>query len=303
MSEEKKFLRITQPGMTLYNGPMSVYNFVDGISTEAINREGRDRISANFACVEIGEDGKEQVAGVSERLVTESISRAVVRTATLRQTEEEKVDEEITRAKKDIGGDLKVIHTEDQLDAIIDKQGIAGLREIAAQWNVKNRSIPTLRQMILDEQEVYQSKEGGRMSKLEAAIGGIEGAAKKTEEGRLAKTDVQAAEEVTENTPEKRAAKATKSAKATKAVKTAKTDIEKAAMTGDMAAAVSQATTSQGSDDRTEEEKAEDAADAEGPGAVPEMKPADEFGIPEDDDGDLDIDTDPFAKPKSEGAE
>lgn len=166
---EKKFLKVVEPGFENYTGPLSVYEFENGVSLEAIPAHDRDRIAATMKCVEIAENGKENTAGISERLVQESKARAPVREVFERQSVEEKIEEERSAAEKSFE-DTKEIYTEEQLDAIIENGGIKALREIAEAWGVKNRSIPTLRQMILDEQAAYYASEGTRIEKAKAAV-------------------------------------------------------------------------------------------------------------------------------------
>lgn len=165
---ENKRLRIVAKGFENYTGNLGVYPFVDGESVEAIPRQQRDRIAATIRCVEIGENGQENFAGISERLVADSATRAPVKTPLKRQSVESKVEEEVSIARGD--EEPRAIYTEDQLDEIIESGGIAALRKIADIWNVKNRSIPTLRQMILDEQDAWASKDGIQQKRKEDMI-------------------------------------------------------------------------------------------------------------------------------------
>lgn len=169
MSLEKKHLQITQKGMEKYTGPMSVYEFVDGVSVDPIPRHDRDRIAAVVPCVEIAENGQETIAGVAERLIADAAERAPQRASLERQSVDDKAAEEVARAEKDLGK-VKDIYTEDELDEKISEGGIAALRQIAGAWGVKNRSIPTLRQMVLDAQEEYVGKEGARIERHKAAL-------------------------------------------------------------------------------------------------------------------------------------
>lgn len=166
---DKKYLRITQKGFEGYTGPLSVYDFVDGVSVEAIPRTERDRIAATMACVEVAENGKETLAGVAERLVAEAAERAPKKEIFQIQSIDDKIAEEKAAAEKNVG-DMKRVYTEAELDEIISEGGISALRRVAEIWNVRNRSIPTLRQMILDAQDEYVAKEGSRLDKAKAAV-------------------------------------------------------------------------------------------------------------------------------------
>jgi hypothetical protein len=166
---DKKHLKITQKGFESYNGPLSVYEFKDGVSVEPIPRHDRDRIAATMSCIEIAENGKEVTAGVAERLVVDAADRAPKPEKLKVQSVDDKVLEEKSRAEATVG-DVKNVYTEAELDTIIEDGGIAALREVANIWGAKNRSIPTLRQMVLDLQEEYVAKEGARVGKAKAAV-------------------------------------------------------------------------------------------------------------------------------------
>lgn len=166
---EKKFLKIVQKGFENYNGPLSVYEFVNGVSIEAIPSYDRDRIAATMACVEVSENGKEFPAGIAERLVKDSANRAPMKEKFEIQSVDDKIAEERNAAEK-VLEQTKTIYTEEELDKIIEEGGIADLRRVAEIWNVKNRSIPTLRQMILDEQDAYMVAHGLKVEANKAAV-------------------------------------------------------------------------------------------------------------------------------------
>lgn len=166
---EKKYLKITQKGFEHYNGPLSVYEFVDGVSVEPIPDFERDRIAATMSCIEVAENGKETIAGIAERLVKDSAARAPQAERFERQSVDDKVSEERRLAELALG-DTRTIYTEAELDALISQGGIAALRGVASSWNVKNRSIPTLRQMILDAQDQYIVKHGKKVEANKAAV-------------------------------------------------------------------------------------------------------------------------------------
>lgn len=153
-----KHLKIVSKGFAAYTGPLHVHLFKDGMSVEPISKVDRDRISASMRCIEVSASGKEQIAGVAERLISASAKRAPVIKALKRQDPKDKVAEEVKLATGAVNP--KRLYTEEQLDEAIEAGGIQGLREIANIWNVKNRSIPALRQMILDEQKEWEGKAG-----------------------------------------------------------------------------------------------------------------------------------------------
>lgn len=170
MEFPKKHLRIVQKGFENYTGPIHMYDFVDGVSTEPMSRNERDRISACFQCTEIAENGKEKSAGVASRLVSDTLERAPKVEALDRQSDDDKAAED-EDVKNRVGENVEIL-TEDELDKIIDEGGINALREIADKWNVKDRSIPVLRQKVLDAQESFQSKRKAQQDRVDALRSG-----------------------------------------------------------------------------------------------------------------------------------
>lgn len=148
-----KKLRLIQSGYEDYTGPIGAYDFVNGESVEVINRPDRDRLSVAFQFEEIDAEGNAEPAGIAHRLISERDKPAEVREPLERQTEDEKRAELVAEVlKSDVPPDT---HTLEELHKIMDTAGIAGLREIAAVWNVKHRSAVVLIQMIMDKQKAY----------------------------------------------------------------------------------------------------------------------------------------------------
>lgn len=166
-----KHLKVVQSGFENYNGPIGAYEFVDGISVDAIPRVDRDRLCAAFACVEFQENGKEVEAGVAARLVGDARNlRDVPFTPLERQTAAEKKAERLRDIKKFNEGKDRPIMTAVEIEALFQSTGISGLRELGGKWNVKNKSAVVLMQMILDAQKEYQAGAAGRLARQLAAI-------------------------------------------------------------------------------------------------------------------------------------
>lgn len=155
-------VKIVQKGFETYTGPLAHFEFKNGVSVEPIPAYEVDRISASVKCVTVDEDGAETVAGVAERLVTHAQSRAAPRATFQMQTHDQKVEEEVGIALKELSDDRK-LYTEAELDEVIDEGGISALREVARIWGVKAKAIPVLRKMVLDAQEEYLKKSGKRL--------------------------------------------------------------------------------------------------------------------------------------------
>lgn len=156
-----KFLRVMQEGYENYTGVIGVYDFVDGVSVQKIGLAARDRLAAAFAMVEFDEGEEPIPAGPAHRLATMSHVALGVVEPSERQTDEEKAEEERLAAKLAAETAFNpAIYDFEQLQKIADKGGIKALREIAEPWNVKSRQIGDLIQLILDAQKDWVEKRG-----------------------------------------------------------------------------------------------------------------------------------------------
>lgn len=238
---ETKYLRCADKAYKNYTGFIGVVEFKDGLSIEKQPRLERDRMAASMAFEEVDDDGNAQAAGPAHRLVSESAARAPVAKKLLRQTDQEKANETVEMAKE--FSPVPPIHSREELEAIADKDGMSGIREVAVHWNVKHRAMVVLMQMILDEQEQWLSKE---------------------ENSRAAKI-AQRDKELQENEPQVSDETASKLEAELNDAKP--TDITSAAETGDLTAALNEPAPS-------EPETNQKPADEEAPAV--EEKPADE---------------------------
>lgn len=218
-SMQPKYLRLVQAGYQNYTGPIGAYDFVDGVSTVMIPRNDRDRLATAFQFVEFITPGDEIEAGVAARLLFESTRVLEVPKDLERQTEAEKADED-KRVVEGVKPD-PVIYTAAELEAIAEKKGINGLREVAAYWEVKHRSIVPLMELILGAQaawlDTHQAKFEKRVADREAFEESL-------------KPETAAAETPAEDTP----------AETPEPEQTADTSTEDAAATGDLSAALNQ---------------------------------------------------------------
>lgn len=148
-----KHMRLVQAGYQNFTGPIGPFEFVDGVSVEAIPLFQRDRLAVAFQLVEINDDGSEQGAGPAERLLREAHIRAESTAPLARQTVEEKSREDLAMLLK--GEKIPTLRSAKNLETVVDKAGIAGLRLIAADWKVRSKSIPDLIKMILAAQKTY----------------------------------------------------------------------------------------------------------------------------------------------------
>lgn len=149
---EMKKLKVATSRMAGYTGVLGPVRFTDGVSDEFLPRHIRDRMAASMEFIEVDADGNETPAGAQYRLLIDTQERAPQMDSLARQTSAEKAkeisDNVVASSKK-----LPPLETRVSLEALAEKSGIKGLREIGSKWAVKHRSIPTLIEMILDAQE------------------------------------------------------------------------------------------------------------------------------------------------------
>lgn len=164
-----KHLKIVSTGFETYTGNLGGVDFVDGVSVDPVPRVFANRLTAAFRMVEIEEDGSEVEAGVAHRLIADAEKRAPVLEPLERQTEEEKVAESVEIIKQADTASV-TIYTKDELEAILEKDGIKGLRAVAEPWKVKDRSAIKLMELILVAQAQYSEQRDARLAALAGAV-------------------------------------------------------------------------------------------------------------------------------------
>lgn len=162
-----KHLKIVSKGFETYTGNLGGIDFVDGMSAHPVPRVFANRLTAAMQMVEVDENGVEIEAGVAARLITEAAARAPVIEPLQRQTEEEKIAENVDVASQATVSDV-TFHTREELEAILEKDGIKGLRAVAEPWKVKDRSAVKLMEMILEAQARYTDQRNARIAALAA---------------------------------------------------------------------------------------------------------------------------------------
>lgn len=155
------YVKLVQPGFETFTGDFGQVVFKDGVSVEPLTQRHVDRLAACLKIAITDEDGEEIQGGVAARLVGGATIRAEVASTLARQTEEEKVIEGILRPKLANASTPTKRYTLEELEAIASKDGIAGLRPIGKDWNVKARAIPDLIEAILTSQNEFGSAVGG----------------------------------------------------------------------------------------------------------------------------------------------
>ena len=135
-------LRLTAPGWQTYTGQMGVIFFENGLSVADVLPVDAVRVAGVIGAE--WEDGRP--ANVSQIYLDNMTTEAAVAQDN-RQPEAPEV--ELVVAAPLIADLMAPTYTEDQLAAIADKQGIAGLREIADTLGIKGNSIAGLVSAIL----------------------------------------------------------------------------------------------------------------------------------------------------------
>lgn len=138
-------LRLTAPGWETYTGQMGVINFEDGLSVTDVLAIDAVRVAGVIGAE--WEDGTP--ANVSQIYLDNMHTEAPTpeeQAAADNVDAPKTVDPDAAREKAEL---LGVSYTEEELAAIADSKGIAGLREIAAPLGIKSNSISSLIEAIL----------------------------------------------------------------------------------------------------------------------------------------------------------
>lgn len=161
-----KRLRISAKGFENFTGPLGVIDFVDGVSVFPVPEPFASRLAASMEMVEVDENGDEAPTGIAHRLVAEAAMRAPVLEKLDVMTDAEKRQDTVDALKKK-ESDRKV-HSRDELEALLEKEGVKAIRQIGNEWGVKHKVAVVLIEMILEKQSEH---EADRQKRLEAAAG------------------------------------------------------------------------------------------------------------------------------------
>lgn len=151
-------MKITQEGWAGFTGNIGQVEFVDGVSTEAWNNTFIDRVACSVAVVDADSD---EPLGIQHRMIAAKSVRMEVVEEMPNPTDEE-IAADLAAEAELPPVETEKFHTAEELEAIADADGIAGLRVIGAKLRVKGRAIPELIGDIL-------KAEGAIKARLEAA--------------------------------------------------------------------------------------------------------------------------------------
>ena len=125
-------IRIDEVGYEHFTGQLGLVQFVDGISVNEVSVGELNRMSAIIRIVNADTD--KELGAISEYAETSKVEFKVEGA--------EEVVAKFVEPNEDIPS--TTVYTKEQLEALADKEGITGLREIADAMNIKGTSITGL---------------------------------------------------------------------------------------------------------------------------------------------------------------
>jgi hypothetical protein len=153
-------IRITQPTWLGFTGHMASVEFVDGVSTTFVPQNIYDRIAAELSIVD---DRSEEILGVQTRMISARLKTLNVLPDTARAPV---VTPEVVVEFVPPPPVLTPKWTKETLEALADKTGIKGLREIGDPLSAKGRAIPELIEAILRAQNEVVARREGQLARL-----------------------------------------------------------------------------------------------------------------------------------------
>ncbi|WP_026610714.1 hypothetical protein [Methylocaldum szegediense] len=143
-------IRLIEPGFESFTGNFGGAEFVDGVSVENLSKREVNQISCNIRCEAVDDEGNATGQAIS---VAESI--IAYKAHTLSEIDPKALAETPPSVPNELASSASTptnIYTREQLEAIADQKGIAGIREIADPLGIKGRSIVELIDEILTKQ-------------------------------------------------------------------------------------------------------------------------------------------------------
>ena len=140
-------IRIDEVGYENYTGQLGMVDFVDGVSVNEVSQSELNRMAVVIRVVNV--ESEEQVGSLVDMQKNNDYTFPVEEML-VNIPEPEQAPADSQTPTDDTAG--KTIYSREQLEALADKEGIAGLREVAETFGVKGTSIVGLIQEILDAQ-------------------------------------------------------------------------------------------------------------------------------------------------------
>jgi len=147
-------LRITEPGFQKLTGPIAEVMFEDGVSVNDVTEDQALRISAAMRC--------ETLEGINPSAAAVLLRSLENRAPVVVEMDRGDVPHAVVEVAKPVEKKVQEpanAWTREQLEAVADKSGIKGLREIAVTFGVKATSIKELIDEVLAEQAKNAVKE------------------------------------------------------------------------------------------------------------------------------------------------
>lgn len=152
-------VRLVQANWDHYTGQYGPHMFKDGVSIDRIPQVFVDRIAAQVRCVNADTGNP---LGLAQRMIDADIMKIEMPVAPPLQTapegQLEKDQATVEESKAVEQKDALRLYSYDELCALVDEKGINGLREVAAPYGVKGRSIPDLITALLNAQDTERGR-------------------------------------------------------------------------------------------------------------------------------------------------
>ena len=148
-------IKLVEPGWENLTGQFGAYEFVDGVSVDDIPKSEASYL-ANLVRIETVEDGVEGKNPSSTQLLLDTQAQPAETKDLTTGEEQAAIDE---KARAELGAKLAKVYTLEELQAVADAEGIAGLRAIAEPLGLKANSITALIEKVMQFQRDYAPKQ------------------------------------------------------------------------------------------------------------------------------------------------
>lgn len=136
-------IKITEPGFENLTGDFGGIQFEGGVSVPDLSESDVYRLGSAI---------RVEVVGGGAVTAADKFTKSQDTRAPVQKKVEKAPEPEQTEEQPEAEDEPKDRYTEEQLAAIADEKGIAGLREIAQEFGVRGNSIKGLIKSILDKQ-------------------------------------------------------------------------------------------------------------------------------------------------------
>lgn len=133
-------IKITEPGWGGYTGTFGSTEFHNGVSVHEVGQQEAQRLAAAIAIVTVSDDGEGKSPSAAQRIIDAHIMPLGDATPMASPVEAQGPEAKPMAA---------VVWTRAELEEIADKQGVRGLRQVAAPLGIKSNSIADLIDKVL----------------------------------------------------------------------------------------------------------------------------------------------------------